>query len=41
LGITSVPAFIFYSNGEEVRRARGNLSREEIRLMFRSPDSLF
>jgi hypothetical protein len=36
-----VPTFIFFSGGKEVRRSSGNLSRDEIRQMFRSPDSLF
>jgi len=36
-----VPTFIFFSGGQEVRRASGNLSRDEIRLLFRSPAAWF
>lgn len=41
LGIRSVPTFIFYSGGKEIRRSSGNLSRDEIRSLFRSPSSWF
>jgi thioredoxin-like negative regulator of GroEL len=41
LRVQSVPTFIFFAGGQEVRRASGNLTRDEIRLLFRSPDSLF
>jgi hypothetical protein len=39
--VTTVPTFIFFSEGEEVRRATGNLTRDEIRQLFRSPEALF
>ncbi len=41
LGVRSVPTFIFYAAGEEIRRDSGNLSRDDIRALFRSPDSWF
>jgi thioredoxin-like negative regulator of GroEL len=41
LGVRSVPTFIFFSEGREIRRASGNLSRDEIRHLFRSPDAWF
>ncbi|MHB8974379.1 MAG: thioredoxin family protein [Pirellulaceae bacterium] len=41
LDVRSVPTFIFFVGGQEVRRASGYLTRDEIRRMFRSPDALF
>jgi len=41
LGVRTVPTFIFYSQGEEIRRRSGNLSESEIKYMFRPADSLF
>jgi predicted DsbA family dithiol-disulfide isomerase len=41
LEVRSVPTFIFFSAGEEIRRGSGNLSRDEIRALFRSPDAWF
>lgn len=41
LGVRSVPTFIFFSGGQEIRRCSGSLTREQIRYLFRSPDSLF
>jgi hypothetical protein len=41
LRVQAVPTFIFFSGGQEIRRASGNLSRDEIRHMFRSPDAWF
>jgi hypothetical protein len=41
LNVRRVPTFIFVSGGEEIRRSSGNLSKFEIRQLFRSPNSLF
>jgi thioredoxin-like negative regulator of GroEL len=41
LRVHSVPTFIFFAGGQEIRRASGNLTRDEIRHMFRSPDAWF
>jgi hypothetical protein len=41
LDVRRVPTFIFVSGGEEIRRRSGYLTRNQIRNLFRSPDSLF
>ena len=41
LSVRSIPTFIFFSEDREIRGASGNLSCDEIRHMFRSPDAWF
>jgi thioredoxin 1 len=40
LGIRTMPTFMYVLEGEEVRRASGCLSAEELRRMFRSPNGI-
>jgi thioredoxin-like negative regulator of GroEL len=41
LGVKTVPTFIFFSEGREIRRSKGNLSEREIRFLFRPADAFF
>jgi thioredoxin len=40
LGIRTMPTFMYVLEGEEVRRASGCLSAEDLRRMFRSPNGI-
>ncbi|MFO0260815.1 MAG: thioredoxin family protein [Planctomycetota bacterium] len=41
LGVSRVPTFIFFHQGEEIRRRSGDLSTDEIEYMFRPADAFF